>query len=1056
MPLSGFEKTQISSNISELIATPDIDAVITTIRSCVFSGHGRSCEHDTVVEALTRILAVDENFRHVFEDLLIEVRSEILNRNHDDPNTKIASLSLSIFESRFSETLNKVARGESKFRDSLMALLLLLSSNEETLSRFSEESTIDSINQMVAHSIDAVSALITNSSSPFVIASNRREDLYFLDSIKNVLLADEMTVLLASPSFEGPIVTELETEANEIHGGIRLSALLIPIEISLTRHGTLVILSQVEISDSSEIRRVASAIKVGIERVFRLLRERQGSVRLSKLQEIREKTLQSDSTDFVDLAREISIDLYREQMIFGSAIIRYSIDQNNTFSFSITDLYDPEGLFVGVENWRAEIAFDMNSPLIAAIVEASPKVTPGLPVASSKIVGIDSQTDQLLQSTSAVRIPLHGGDSHSGYVSFTFVTDNEAELLDSSFLGQFDDLMNLAVSRAQNNITRQQSHWIAQLNETLLNATSSSITASSETKLLSAICNALLTPGRFRAAFYVKPSQSTQLLQPVSAAGVELQALARNRVPLYETPKQTLAQIAFTSGEMTIQNRLTDYAEAHLHSNFVEANGWRSAIAVPIKRESSSQVQGVLVVTSTEEDVFQGSVIKVIKTVSLLVEHMLSEIALKKALREEKSRLTEIVSRDYLTDIYNRRAFEREVARVMRLHQTGIMALGILDLDGFKLLNDSKGHRVGDNLLRSLAKSMSSSLREREFMARLGGDEFGFLIHLDDLSELDLFVERMNRCFKRQRQEIKVTGSFGWSFFPLDGTTYDSLILKADEALYAAKAIGGGRSMIFAGEVAERVSRRSTIRDDLEGALLSGEATFYCQPKVDLSIKKVVGLEMLIRWPEVETQVLIDEIRSNRHISHLVGRHLIHHAAKTRAILDAEQLNEVTVALNISPNHFTDPIFIEELSPLLPRSNAFILEITEDVAIDANEQVRKQINEVKRLGFKISIDDFGSGYTSLRAVSQLEVDEIKVDRSFLYGLDINPNSYAVFSSIIHLGKMANAKVVAEGIETEEQEALWTSLGGTIAQGYRYSKALPIPEISNWILTYNNQ
>ncbi len=1052
--LGSLDKTLILIAESGPTTAPDINEAISTIRRCIQSGHDDSCDHRGDIYTFARASVSDNKFRTSLEECIKTIRENEIDADSPSPNDKIVALSLSIFESRLKRDIKEIVEGENSFKESLISLLLLLSTNEEAFSHLSEGNIVDAINQLVAHSIMGVSALITNTTSPFSIASYNKEGRLLLDSIKGALLTEEITSLLANPSFREPVLTTLAIAIDESPTKKRLTSLLIPIEISMTRSGTLLLLNEVEIVDRGQIRRVANAIKVGVERVFRLLRERQSTARLAKLQEIRELITSSASTDVIDIAREISIELYQENLILGSAVIRYSVSIDQIFSFSIADLFDPRGILGGVENWKADLNFDMEMPLIAAIFDGKPRVTPGLPTESSNIIGIDNATAQLLQSTSAVRIPLPNGDGRSGYVSLTLVTDSEDELLDGSFLSHFEALLKLAASQAQNNATRLQSQWIAQLNETLLNATSSSITASSETQLLSAICNALLTPGRFRAAFYVKPNQSTQLLQPVAAAGVDLHELARNRVPLYETPKQTMAQSAYISGEISIHNRLPETAEVHLHTAYVEAKGWQSVIAVPIKTQKSAKVQGVLVVTSAEEDVFQGSVIKVIKTVSLLLEHMLSEIELKKALREEKSRLTEIVSRDYLTDIYNRRAFEREVVRAMRLHESGIMAVGILDLDGFKLLNDTKGHRVGDNLLKSLAKSMSSSLKEREFIARLGGDEFGFFIHLEEASDLDEFVDRMNRSFRRQRHEIKVTGSFGWSFFPNDGSTYDSLILKADEALYAAKAIGGGRSMIYAGEVAERVSRRSLIRDNLERALTEGEATFHYQPKVDLSTQRVVGLEMLIRWPQVESIVLIDEIRTNRAISHLVGLHLIKQAAKSRTMLDKALLSEVSLSLNISPNHFTDPVFIEELSPLFSRSNAFILEITEDVAIDANEQVRRQITEVKRLGFSISIDDFGSGYTSLRAVSQLEVDEIKVDRSFLYGLDVNPNSYAVFSSIIHLGALAKAKVVAEGIETEEQERLWTSLGGTIAQGYKYSKALPLEDIAGWIHAFN--
>ncbi|CAG4916216.1 GGDEF domain-containing protein [Acidithrix sp. C25] len=216
-----------------------------------------------------------------------------------------------------------------------------------------------------------------------------------------------------------------------------------------------------------------------------------------------------------------------------------------------------------------------------------------------------------------------------------------------------------------------------------------------------------------------------------------------------------------------------------------------------------------MIVTSNQLEALSDSVVQMIKTVAMMIEHGFGEIDLKVSLNQERSRLSTLASMDFLTGIGNRAAFEYQCAIALENRKDEIIAIGILDLDGFKDLNDSFGHQAGDRYLKVLSQKILEASRSSEIVARLGGDEFGFCLRIQDVSEISSFVDRISDLIRDSTFELSVTGSFGWAFAPLDDASFDSLLAKADEALYAAKSGGGDQFKFYGGEVARSVGVRT-------------------------------------------------------------------------------------------------------------------------------------------------------------------------------------------------------------------------------------------------------
>ncbi len=425
-----------------------------------------------------------------------------------------------------------------------------------------------------------------------------------------------------------------------------------------------------------------------------------------------------------------------------------------------------------------------------------------------------------------------------------------------------------------------------------------------------------------------------------------------------------------------------------------------------------------------------------------------------------EAQLVYLASRDSLTDLYNRRRFEEELERLLAMSRRFDThgALLFLDLDGFKEINDTLGHRVGDELLRSLASVLRDRLRETDVLGRLGGDEFAVLLPQADGPQAQMTTERLLDAVRRHRfsvqgQVIRVTTSAGIALFPKHGTTSEELLAHADQAMYRAKQ-NRDRFAIYTpehehhGAVVSRSVWQLRTREALEKDLL----LLYAQPILDLR-GRVSQYELLIRLAGDDGEVILPSallgIAEQSSVIHTIDRWVVQRAIRLIAAEHAAG-RRLCLEVNLSARAFADRELLPLLKRELVRSGAdpasLVLEITETAAIADMSQARRFITTLKRLGCRFAIDDFGAGFSSFYYLKHLPVDYVKIDGSFIHDLPRNPVDQHLVRAIVEVARGLNIRTIAEYVGDEETVRLLRDYGVDYAQGYHIGRPQPVEEI----------
>jgi diguanylate cyclase (GGDEF)-like protein len=418
---------------------------------------------------------------------------------------------------------------------------------------------------------------------------------------------------------------------------------------------------------------------------------------------------------------------------------------------------------------------------------------------------------------------------------------------------------------------------------------------------------------------------------------------------------------------------------------------------------------------------------------------------------------------DALTDLPNRTLFHDRVHQALssarREHvPTAVM---IMDLDRFKEVNDTLGHASGDELLKQVGLRLSESLRESDTVARLGGDEFGVLLPKVVDAEAAVAVARKLRTtleepFTIHGLALQMEASIGIALFPDHGTDVQSLLQRADVAMYVAKEHPAGCE-VYTRERDEYSPDRLTLLTELRRAIDRGELLLHYQPKVDLRTNDIHGVEALVRWQHPERGMIPpDEFIPPAQKTGVI-------APLTMFVLDealrqcrtwALQGLELCVAVNLSTRNLLDVHLPDTVGELLARwevpARLLELEITESTILADPVRAMQILSRLDEMGIRLAIDDFGTGYSSLAYLKRLPVDELKIDKSFILGMDENENDAVIVRSTIDLGRNLGLRVVAEGVETPKAWSRLAQLGCDIAQGYYLSRPAPASEITDWI------
>jgi diguanylate cyclase (GGDEF)-like protein/PAS domain S-box-containing protein len=432
------------------------------------------------------------------------------------------------------------------------------------------------------------------------------------------------------------------------------------------------------------------------------------------------------------------------------------------------------------------------------------------------------------------------------------------------------------------------------------------------------------------------------------------------------------------------------------------------------------------------------------------------------------ARIEVLAYHDALTGLPNRTLLQDRMGVAMaQAHRRG-QRVGVLflDLDDFKDVNDSLGHLVGDELLKSVGERLSGAIRRDDTVARVGGDEFVVLLtHIADAAQAVQVGQKILALLKDPirvgDRELFVNGSMGISMYPEDGADFDSLLKNADAALYRAKKEGRDNCQLYTLSLHTAAVARLEMEGGLRRAIERDELFLEYQPALDLRRRRVHGVEALMRWRHPVQGVLQPEeflpLAESSSLIVAMGGWVLETACRQAKAWQQLGHPELTVAVNVAARQFHDPTLLRRVTAVLAETglspSCLELEITETQAMQNPEATSRTLTELSALGVRISIDDFGTGYSSLSYLTRLPIHALKVDKSFVQGLASAPGDAAVATAIIHLAHTLKLSVQAEGVETREQLEILSRLSCDRIQGFFYSKPLGIAECGEFLIEH---
>jgi len=424
-------------------------------------------------------------------------------------------------------------------------------------------------------------------------------------------------------------------------------------------------------------------------------------------------------------------------------------------------------------------------------------------------------------------------------------------------------------------------------------------------------------------------------------------------------------------------------------------------------------------------------------------------------------RLDRLAHYDVVTHLPNRHFFNRSLAISASQADPGDVKFGLMfiDLDNFKMVNDTLGHHIGDILLHHVAEILKETVRGDDIVARLGGDEFGIILsnleHAENAAVIARkIIARISTPAILDGHKVIVGASIGISFFPTDADDIETLMQNADTAMYHAKAQGKNNFQFFNDEMRVRVQNRMNIENDLRQAVEGKQLYLEYQPQFDIHTRSIHSVEALLRWQHpILGRISPDQFITVAEESGLIipiGEWVFRTACQQAKSWRAQGL-QLTIAVNISSRQFHESSLFQKFNDILSDVGAdaswIELEITEGALLDTSDLMTRKLNAFTNIGFKLAIDDFGTGYSSLSYLKLFPINKIKIDRSFIEGIPHDLNNNAIARAIIAMGNSLNMQVIAEGIETEQQALCLLAYGCNLGQGFLVSPSVTADKIA---------
>jgi diguanylate cyclase (GGDEF)-like protein len=654
-------------------------------------------------------------------------------------------------------------------------------------------------------------------------------------------------------------------------------------------------------------------------------------------------------------------------------------------------------------------------------------------------------------------------------IGILMVTLAEADSLDEeavSLLARMADNLSFGLDNLDREVERKRSERASQRLAKMyaaLSATNEAILrARTADELYNLVCDAAVHVGNSLAAAVLLAEPETTWLRPVAGTGHSVEQIKRTRFSIDQENiygrgvcgKAFRTQLTHVNDDVLNSEQGKPWRKSSLQTGVVASCG------VPLTRHGQSV--GVILFFLSQSSAMDKEVIALLTRIGKNLSFALENFDRADEKNRADQRIQFLATHDDLTRLPNRVMFNQLFERSIKLARRdgNKCAVLFIDLDRFKVINDSLGHSAGDTLLIEVAKRLRSCVRESDVVARLGGDEF--VVMLDQISDRDEVAGVARKILAAlllpiilAGHECRTTGSVGIAMFPENGSDSLTLTKNADIAMYLAKEEGKNDFRFFSSEIKSQSIERLMLESDLRHALELDQLTLHYQPKLDVRTGRITGLEALLRWAHPELGDLppaqFISLAEETGLIIPIGHWVLKTACAQNMAWQRDGLPSISMAVNLSPRQFLDENLLRDIDEVLISTgmpaHLLQLEITESMVMQNVDRAVKLLDQIQSRGVRLAIDDFGTGYSSMSLMKQFPIDTIKIDRSFVRDLENSSEDRAIAKAIISMGKALGLTVVAEGVETVEQDAFLRGHECDELQGYLFSRPIPAEAIA---------